>query len=244
MQPIPTAETIGPLAPSMRIGSLGGCTREMPLAALVRQRRMASVSASVRVRSRGSFGIQSISSTSVPPAQGASRRHFGSAARKPESPRALRGADEGREPPNSVRAVASTSGLRYVACTATQTSPDLPVCLRWLQEPSACTSSAQLLSRHLSRSSCTTAESDDQPCTWARLSTHETAAGGLCFRRASWTLLVAAPEARRGPTPDAVRAERGVTRLPLLEPRGSPSRGGRVPDGRVPIGQFDRPRTQ
>ena len=59
-----------------------------------------------------------------------------------------------------------------------------------------------------------------------------------------WTLLVAAPEARRGPTPDAVRAERGVTRLPLLEPRGSPSRGGRVPDGRVPIGQFDRPRTQ
>ena len=136
------------------------------------------------------------------------------------------------------------SGLRYVACTATQTSPDLPVCLRWLQEPSACTSSAQLLSRHLSRSSCTTAESDDQPCTWARLSTHETAAGGLCFRRASWTLLVAAPEARRGPTPDAVRAERGVTRLPLLEPRGSPSRGGRVPDGRVPIGQFDRPRTQ
>ena len=77
----------------------------------------------------------------------------------------------------------------------------------------------------------------------ARLSTHETAAGGLCFRRASWTL-VAAPEARRGPTPDAVRAERDVTRLPLLEPRGSPSRGGRVPDGRVPIGQFDRPRTQ
>ena len=143
-----------------------------------------------------------------------------------------------------MRAVASTSGLRYVACTATQTSPDLPVCLRWLQEPSACTSSAQLLSRHLSRSSCTTAESDDQPCAWARLSTHETAAGGLCFRRASWTLLVAAPEARRGPTPDAVRAERGVTRLPLLEPRGSPSRGGRVPDGRVPIGQFDRPRTQ
>ena len=142
-----------------------------------------------------------------------------------------------------MRAVASTSGLRYVACTATQTSPDLPVCLRWLQEPSACTSSAQLLSRHLSRSSCTTAESDDQPCTWAHLSTHETAAGGLCFRRASWTL-VAAPEARRGPTPDAVRAERGVTRLPLLEPRGSPSRGGRVPDGRVPIGQFDRPRTQ
>ena len=65
-----------------------------------------------------------------------------------------------------------------------------------------------------------------------------------CFRRASWTLLVAAPEARRGPTPDAVRAERGVTRLPLLEPRGSPSRGGRVPDGRVPIGQFDRPRMQ
>ena len=168
----------------------------------------------------------------------------GPKAREPESPRALRGADEGREPPNSVRAVASTSGLRYVACTATQTSPDLPVCLRWLQEPSACTSSAQLLSRHLSRSSCTTAESDDQPCTWARLSTHETAAGGLCFRRASWTLLVAAPEARRGPTPDAVRAERGVTRLPLLEPRGSPSRGGRVPDGRVPIGQFDRPRTQ
>ena len=143
-----------------------------------------------------------------------------------------------------MRAVASTSGLRYVACTATQASPDLPVCLRWLQEPSACTSSAQLLSRHLSRSSCTTAESDDQPCTWARLSTHETAAGGLCFRRASWTLLVAAPEARRGPTPDAVRAERGVTRLPLLEPRGSPSRGGRVPDGRVRIGQFDRPRTQ
>ena len=201
------------------------------------------------MNARESYCIQSISSTRVTPAQGASRRRptplrlGGPKAREPESPRALRGADEGREPPNSVRAVASTSGLRYVACTATQTSPDLPVCLRWLQEPSACTSSAQLLSRHLSRSSCTTAESDDQPCAWARLSTHETAAGGLCFRRASWTL-VAAPEARRGPTPDAVRAERGVTRLPLLEPRGSPSRGGRVPDGRVPIGQFDRPRTQ
>ena len=78
------------------------------------------------------------------------RRLGGPRAREPESPRALRGADEGREPPNSVRAVVSTSGLRYVACTATQTSPDLPVCLRWLQEPSACTSSAQLLSRHLS----------------------------------------------------------------------------------------------
>ena len=68
-----------------------------------------------------------------------------------------------------MRAVASTSGLRYVACTATQTSPDLPVCLRWLQEPSACTSLAQLLSSHLSRSSCTTAESDDQPCTCWRI---------------------------------------------------------------------------
>ena len=157
----------------------------------------------------------------------------GPKAREPESPRALRGADEGREPPNSVRAVASTSGLRYVACTATQASPDLPVCLRWLQAPSACTSSAQLLSRHLSRSSCTTAESDDQPCTWARLSTHETAAGGLCFRRVSWTLLVAAPEARRGPTPDAVRAERGVTRLPLLEPSTSVAARRRIeaPEG-------------
>ena len=44
----------------------------------------------------------------------------GPRAREPESPRALRGADEGREPPNSVRAVASTSP----ACA---TSPARPL---------------------------------------------------------------------------------------------------------------------